>query len=106
MPTLVTATQIAKAQSQGSYARLVPLATDTKLTSASAMRFGAFVVGDEISIVCDQPFYLAAGSDSITATTSMAGLFNAGTHDFTMPDGCTHVSILPTASATATAWKS
>lgn len=81
---------------------LLPVTTDTGAqTLATARSYGPFAAGDQVVIVANGEFHAVAGVEATAATASSPGPFPAGAYSFTIPDACTHVSLIQGAAGAA-----
>lgn len=73
---------------------LLPISSDSAAVALStAQRFGPFVAGDSLVVASTAAFHVLAGDGSVTATTTNPKI-QAGVYKFTVPDGCTYVSMI------------
>ena len=83
---------------------LAPISTDAGATSlATSQKFpasGEWAPGDSFVASANGEFHIVAGTSAVAATTS-SPIFTAGTHAFTLPDGCTHVAMIQGAAGAA-----
>jgi hypothetical protein len=78
---------------------LLPVAGDPGAQAlAAAPRFGPFAPGDSLVVSSTQSFHMLAGDVNVVATTSNPRVL-AGVYKFTVPDGCTYVSLVDSADA-------
>lgn len=82
-------------------ALLPTTADDGAVALAVAQQFpraGAFVPGDSLVVASSQAFHVVAGDGSVLASTA-SPRFAAGVYKLTVPDGCSHVSMVDSADA-------
>lgn len=81
------------------HAALLPVGGDSGVQALNVARlYGPFVVGDSVIVASTAAFHIRAGTSGIVATTADP-LFPAGVYKFTVPDGCTHLSMIDSGTA-------
>ena len=80
---------------------LAPIAGDPGAQSlAAAVRFGPFTPGATLVIGASGLFHMLAGDGTVVAAVTNP-IYTAGVFRFTLPDACTHLSMVQATGATS-----